>query len=127
MQEEDKLELCEVLCIHEDDVAAVKQEMPEDEVLYDLADLFKVFGDSTRIRILWALSVKELCVCDIASTLDATQSAISHQLRVLKQAHLVKGRKVGKSVYYSLDDSHIKGIFDQGLAHVGHLRADHVL
>ncbi len=112
--------VCEISCIHTDDVDTVREKMPEDEVLYELADLFKVFSDSTRIKILWALSVSELCVCDIAHLLDMTQSAISHQLRTLKLSRLVKSRKSGKIVYYSLDDSHVYDIFAQGLAHVGH-------
>ena len=112
--------VCEISCIHTDDVDTVRAQMPEDEVLYELADLFKVFSDSTRIKILWALSVRELCVCDIAHLLDMTQSAISHQLRTLKLSRLVKSRKAGKIVYYSLDDSHVYDIFAQGLAHVGH-------
>ncbi|HAF60363.1 MAG TPA: transcriptional regulator, partial [Clostridiales bacterium UBA9856] len=86
-------------------------------ILYDLAELFKVFGDSTRIKILWALDEDEMCVCDIAYLLNMTQSAISHQLRVLKQAHLVKSRREGKVVYYSLADDHVKLILDQGLIH----------
>ena len=89
-----------------------------DDTLYQLADLFKVFGDSTRIRILWALHEAEMCVCDIAVLLNMTQSAISHQLRVLKQANLVKNRKEGKVVYYSLVDDHVREIFDQGLIHI---------
>ena len=92
--------------------------MPNEELLYDLAELFKVFGDSTRVRILCALDEAEMCVCDIASVLNMTQSAISHQLRFLKQARLVKNRQDGKIVYYSLDDEHIKTIFDDGLAHI---------
>lgn len=92
--------------------------LPGEECLYRLADLFKVFGDPTRIRILYALSCQELCVCDIANTLDMTQSAISHQLRVLKQMHLVKYRREGKTIYYSLADSHVQTILAQGLEHV---------
>ncbi|NLL73060.1 MAG: winged helix-turn-helix transcriptional regulator [Clostridiales bacterium] len=92
--------------------------MPKEETLYDLAETFKVFGDSTRIRILWALDESEMCVCDIASLLNMTQSAISHQLRVLKQAKLVKNRREGKVVYYSLDDEHVRLIIDQGMAHI---------
>lgn len=111
-------EICESPLIHEDVVRQVIEKMPEDESLYDLADLFKVFGDSTRIRILWALHEAEMCVCDIAALLDLSQSAISHQLRLLKQAKLVKNRRQGKVVYYSLDDDHVKKIFDQGLAHI---------
>jgi len=92
--------------------------MPQEETLYDLAELFKVFGDSTRIKILWALDESEMCVCDIAFLLNMTQSAISHQLRVLKQAGLVKSRREGKTVFYSLEDEHVKQIFDQGLIHI---------
>ena len=92
--------------------------MPPEEELYDLAELFKVFGDTTRVKILYALFAAEMCVCDIAALLNMTQSAISHQLRVLKQARLVKFRREGKTVFYSLDDEHIKGIFGQGLEHI---------
>ncbi len=112
------IEKCDCNVIHEDIVNHVREKMPEDENLYDLAELFKVFGDTTRIKILWALAEAELCVCDIAVLLNMTQSAISHQLRVLKQARLVRYRKDGKVVYYSLDDSHVKQIFDQGLIHI---------
>lgn len=104
--------------IHEDIVNQVRDKMPQEESFYDLAELFKVFGDSTRIRILWALHEAEMCVCDIAVLLNMTQSAISHQLRVLKQANLVKNRKEGKVVYYSLVDDHVREIFDQGLIHI---------
>lgn len=92
--------------------------MPSKEDLYDVAELFKVFGDTTRIKIICALFEAEMCVCDIAQLLGMTQSAISHQLRVLKQARLVKYRRDGKIVYYSLDDEHVKYIFNQGLAHI---------
>lgn len=112
------LERCSCDVIHEDIVKQVKEAMPEEEILYDLADFFKVFGDSTRIRILWALDAAEMCVCDIAYLLNMTQSAISHQLRVLKQAKLVKNRREGKTVYYSLDDDHVKQIFSMGLVHI---------
>ncbi|HOA41871.1 MAG TPA: metalloregulator ArsR/SmtB family transcription factor [Bacillota bacterium] len=111
------VEKCDCNVIHEDVVAKVREKMPEEEILYDLAELFKVFGDSTRIKILWALDEDEMCVCDIAYLLNMTQSAISHQLRVLKQAHLVKSRREGKVVYYSLADDHVKLILDQGLIH----------
>lgn len=110
--------VCDCGVIHEDAVRLVKSRMPEEENLYDLAELFKVFGDSTRIKILCALAESELCVCDIAALFNMTQSAISHQLRVLKQASLVKSRKDGKIVYYSLADDHVRQIFDQGLSHV---------
>ena len=112
------IERCDCNAIHEDIVNQVRDKMPQEESLYDLAELFKVFGDSTRIRILWALHEVEMCVCDIAVLLNMTQSAISHQLRVLKQANLVKNRKEGKVVYYSLVDDHIREIFDQGLIHI---------
>ncbi len=112
------IERCSCDVIHEDVVNRVLRKMPEEETLYDLAELFKVFGDSTRIKILWALEAAEMCVCDIAALLNMTQSAISHQLRVLKQANLVKNRKEGKIVYYSLADDHVRQIFDQGLDHI---------
>ncbi len=112
------IERCNCDVIHEDVVNHVKGKMPEDEILYDLAEIFKVFGDSTRIKILWALDEAEMCVCDIAVLLNMTQSAISHQLRVLKQANLVKNRKEGKIVFYSLVDDHVRQIFDQGLIHI---------
>jgi ArsR family transcriptional regulator len=107
-----------VMFIHEDTVNQIREKMPQEETLYDLAELFKVFGDSTRIKILWALDEAEMCVCDIAFLLNMTQSAISHQLRVLKQAELVKSRREGKIVFYSLEDEHVKQIFDQGLIHI---------
>ncbi len=113
-------EFCKCTIIHEDTVEKVKTNMPEEERLYDLAELFKVFGDTTRIKILYALFQEEMCVCDIAALLGMTQSAISHQLRVLKSAGLVKYRKAGKIVYYSLDDDHVKNIFDQGFNHINH-------
>ena len=118
MIEKNECERCDCTVIHEDIVNTVKKVMPSEENLYDLAELFKVFGDSTRIKILCALVESEMCVCDIAVLLNMTQSAISHQLRVLKQARLVKYRKEGKVVYYSLDDAHVKQIFDQGLTHI---------
>lgn len=109
---------CDCNIIHEDILVKVRDKMPEEETLYDLAELFKVFGDTTRTKILCALFESEMCVCDIAALFNMTQSAISHQLRVLKSAKLVKNRKAGKVVYYSLDDDHVKHIFDQGLLHV---------
>lgn len=90
----------------------------DERTVYDLADLFKVFGDSTRLRILCVLMEQEICVADLADTLEMTQSAISHQLRALKNARLVKGRREGKTVFYSLADDHVKTIIDQGLDHV---------
>ena len=96
----------------------ISVEMPDEGTLCDLAEFFKVFADSTRIKILYALSGGELCVCDIWQSLGMTQSAVSHQLRILKQMHLVKYRKEGKTVYYSLDDDHIQSILEAGLEHV---------
>ncbi len=116
--EDRNIEVCNCTIIHEDIINKVKKLIPEEETLYDLADLFKVLGDSTRIRVLCALFEAEMCVCDIAALLGMTQSAISHQLRVLKQARLVKYKREGKVVYYSLEDEHVKRIFDQGLAHI---------
>lgn len=119
MSENNKdIEICKCTIIHKDIINNVKEHIPEEELLYDLAELFKVFGDTTRIKILCALFQAEMCVCDIAALLGMTQSSISHQLRVLKQARLVKFRKEGKVVYYSLEDNHIKQIFDQGLTHI---------
>lgn len=112
------IERCDCTVIHEEIVGRVRACMPEEESLYDLAELFKVFGDTTRVKILWALNEAEMCVCDIAVLLNMTQSAISHQLRVLKQARLVRPRKDGKIVYYSLDDGHVGQIFSQGLTHI---------
>lgn len=109
---------CTCTVIHEEVVNKVKVLMPQEELLYDLAELFKVFGDTTRIKIICALFESEMCVCDIAALLNMNQSAISHQLRVLKQTRLVKHRKAGKVVYYSLDDEHIKQIYDLGLIHI---------
>lgn len=118
IRQREPIERCSCDVIHEDIVREVRKKMPEEETLYDLAEFFKVFGDSTRIKILWALDASEMCVCDISVLLNMTQSAISHQLRVLKQAKLVKFRKEGKVVYYSLDDDHVKQIIDQGLVHI---------
>ena len=92
--------------------------MPDEDELYDLAELFKAFGDSTRMRILYALSESELCVCDLAEVLNMTQSAVSHQLKILKTARLVKGVRDGKQVIYSLDDDHVKTIIGQGKDHI---------
>lgn len=113
-----EIDKCDCNVIHEDVVSHVRRHMPEEENLIDLADLFKVFGDSTRIKILCALFQAEMCVCDIAALLGMTKSAISHQLRILKQSKLIKNRRDGKVVYYSLNDEHVKNIFDQGLAHI---------
>jgi len=109
---------CEELHVHEEKVQAVKEHMVDEEKIYDLADLFKVFGDSTRIKILTTLIDGELCVCDIASLLNMTHSAISHQLKALKQSDLVKYKKKGKEVFYSLADSHVITILQQGIEHI---------
>ena len=111
----ENIEVCDCVHTHKN---IKKRAISDDNTLYALADLFKVFGDPARIRILYALSAQELCVCDIASVLDMTQSAISHQLRILKQMKLVKFRREGKTVYYSLADSHVETILNQGLDHV---------
>jgi len=116
----DNIPLCESNCIHEDVVNKVKENLPDDEILSETANFFKVFGDKTRIKILSALLDSEMCVCDIACLLDMSQSAISHQLRVLKSSNLVKNRKEGKVVYYSLEDEHVKAILDQGIIHIRH-------
>ncbi len=113
-----EIERCGFLCVHEQTVEQVLRDMPDDETLYDLAELFKIFGDSTRIKILYALFEAELCVCDIAQLLGLTQSAVSHQLRLLKASRLVKPRKDGKTVFYSLADDHVRKIIAQGMEHV---------
>lgn len=109
---------CETVEVHEDLLRIVEQTMPEETELYDLAELFKVFGDSTRIRILFVLSSAEVCVCDLARVLNMTQSAISHQLRILKQNKLVKSRREGKPIFYSLADGHVSTIIAQGRDHI---------
>lgn len=109
---------CEEKEIHGDLPEKVNSEMPDENELYDLAELFKVFGDSTRIRILFVLFEAEVCVCDLAEVLNMTQSAISHQLKILKQSKLVKSRREGKSIFYSLADDHVKTIIAQGMDHL---------
>ncbi|MDO4553326.1 MAG: metalloregulator ArsR/SmtB family transcription factor [Bacillota bacterium] len=110
--------VCECQAIHTEAVEEVRGKMPPEDELYDLADFFKVLGDSTRIRILWALDERDLCVCDLAALLGMTNSAISHQLKSLRQARLVKYRRMGKSVLYSLDDDHVRDVVEKGLAHI---------
>ena len=117
-EQEPILEQCDYMHLHEKVIEQVQEEMPEEEILYDLAELFKVFGDSTRIKILYVLFQSEMCVCDIAQLLNMSQSAISPQLRVLKQAQLVKYRREGKTVFYSLADAHVNTILNQGLEHI---------
>ncbi len=109
---------CEYLCVHQEVVDRVNREMPEEELLFDLAELFKIFGDSTRVKVLFVLFEAEMCVCDIAQLLGMTQSAISHQLQVLKKSKLVKYRREGKTVFYTLADSHVRTILDQGMEHI---------
>ena len=111
-------EKCEVTLIHEDNVKKAINTLPDDELIADLSDMFKIFGDQTRVKILMALESGELCVCDIAAVMDMSQSAISHQLRVLKQSNIVKTRRQGKVVYYSISDDHVKEIFDIAIVHV---------
>lgn len=112
------IECCDVFETHADVLKIVNDQMPSEEELYDLAELFKVFGDSTRIRILFVLFEAEVCVCDLAEALNMTQSAISHQLKILKQSKLVKGRREGKQVFYSLADDHVRLIIAQGREHI---------
>ena len=109
---------CDEKEVHEDKVRFVNENMPSEDSLYDLAELFKAFGDSTRIRILFALFEADICVCDLAETLGMTQSAISHQLRLLKQARLVNGRREGKQIIYYLADEHVRTIIAMGLEHI---------
>lgn len=107
-----------VTIVHQEIVDKVIDSLPNEETLYEVAELFKVFGDSTRIKIICALFESEMCVYDLAASLSMTQSAISHQLRILKNAKLVKFRRDGKLMYYSLDDDHVKQIFDAGYKHI---------
>ncbi len=108
----------EFLAAHRDIVQRVLEKQPDDEYLYDLAELFKVFGDSTRIKILYALFESELCVGDIAQLLNLSQSSVSHQLKILKDAKLVKFRREGKIIFYSLDDDHVRTMLSMGMEHV---------
>jgi ArsR family transcriptional regulator len=115
---ENDLECCDVVEIHEDRLRTVRELLPDEDKLYDLAELFKIFGDSTRIRILFVLFEAEVCVCDLAETLQMTSSAVSHQLRILKQNKLVSSRREGKSIFYSLADEHVRTIISQGMDHI---------
>lgn len=121
MENRDLIECCDLIAVHEDILAKVRREMPDEDTLYNLTELFHVFGDSTRMRILYVLFASEMCVCDIATLLELTQSAVSHQLRLLKGMRLVKSRREGKTVFYALADDHVKTIINQGLEHVGEL------
>jgi DNA-binding transcriptional ArsR family regulator len=118
MEDRYNVECCDFIHAHEDIVQRVQKSIPSEDTLYDLAELFRIFGDSTRIRILYVLFESEMCVCDIAQLLGMTQSAISHQLRALKNARLIKSRRDGKTVFYSLADSHVRTIIDQGRDHI---------
>lgn len=118
MAENCEIECCENEEVHEELLKIVNEKLPKEEELYDLAELFKIFGDSTRIRILFVLFEAEVCVCDLAQALNMTQSAVSHQLRILKQNKLVKSRREGKSIFYSLADGHVRAIIDQGREHI---------
>ena len=113
-----EFEKCECTVIHEDIVEKVKKQMPEESKLIQTAELLKVFGDPTRIKIICALMKAEMCVCDLSALLEVSQSAISHQLKTLKQTRLVKYRRDGKVIYYSLDDEHVAEIFEAGYSHV---------
>lgn len=118
MIDKNGIECCDFICAHQDIVKAVNEKMPDEELLYDLAELYKVFGDSTRIKILYVLFEADVCVCDLAQLLGMTQSAISHQLRVLKNSQLVKSRRDGKTIIYSLADDHVRTILNQGMDHI---------
>ena len=119
MEQMEKNASQDFLCLHEEAVAAVRKQMPDEDDLYDLAELYKVFGDSTRIKILYVLFAAELCVYDIAQLLGMTQSAVSHQLRILTNNKLVKFRREGKTVFYALDDDHVRSILKLGMEHLG--------
>jgi len=114
----DTMETCITKGIHRDIIRSVKKSMPDPIHLYDLADLFKLFGDSTRLGILWALSESEMCVCDLCALLKMKQPAVSHQLKNLKQTRVVKSRRDGKVIYYSLDDDHIRKLLNLGMEHI---------
>ena len=115
---DDKDLICETNHVHDDVCEQVFVDMPSEDTLYDVAELFKIFGDSTRSRILSALTQAEMCVCDIGSVLNMTKSAVSHQLRILRQAKLVKNRRCGKEIFYSLADDHVLSIIKLALEHI---------
>lgn len=117
-EKDEKIALCQEECVHTDLVDRVRQKMVSLDQLFELAELFKALGDSTRIRLLCALRHSELCVCDLVEIIGMTQSAVSHQLRVLRSNKIVKFRKEGKNVFYSLDDDHIRKLIEIGLEHV---------
>lgn len=125
MDEARSVPVCEYLHVHEEAVEQVLSQLPAEERLYDLAEVFRVFGDTTRIRILYVLFEHELCVCDIAKLLGMTQSAVSHQLRILKDAKLVRFRREGKTVFYTLDDQHVRSVLELGMEHVLERKQNH--
>lgn len=114
----EKMEMCDATELHEDLLRQVRDTLPDEESLMDLAELFKVFGDTTRVRILYVLLEAEVCVCDLSEALGMNQSAVSHQLRILKQSRLVKARRDGKSIFYSLADEHVRGMLALGMEHI---------
>lgn len=118
MSLEREKDCCETVEVHGELLQIVQEKMPDEEKLYDLAELFKIFGDSTRIRILFVLFEAEVCVCDLAAVLQMTVSAVSHQLRILKQNKLVKSRREGKTIFYSLADDHVRTVIHQGMEHI---------
>ena len=118
MQDANNIDSCDCAVIHEEVVNQVRAKMPEDDILMDLADAFKIFSDFTRVKILYALIQAEMCVCDISSLLGMTKSSVSHQLRVLRQSNLVKYRKEGRVIYYSIADTHVELIIKQCMEHV---------
>ena len=113
---------CECEEIHADVINHKRVSMPDEETLYDLSDFFKIFGDSTRISILFAIDGEPMCVCDIAELLGMTKSAVSHQLKILREANLVKTERQGKVVYYSLADNHVKEIIECGMSHINEIK-----
>ncbi|NLO82168.1 MAG: winged helix-turn-helix transcriptional regulator [Clostridiales bacterium] len=121
---DENIEMCGELVVHEDTLENIRANMLKDHIVNDLAEFFKLFGDATRLRILYALSLSEMCVCDISEFLDMSQSAVSHQLKVLRQCRLVKYRREGRNVFYSLDDEHIQQIIHIGLEHMNERQAD---
>ena len=118
MEDRYNVECCDFIHAHEELVEKVRRELPGEDTLYDLTELFRIFGDSTRIKILYALHDNELCVQDIANAVQLSQSAVSHQLRVLKDSKLVRFRREGKTVYYALDDDHVRSILSLGMDHI---------
>ena len=112
------VERCDEFCTHDELLTKLRPELPDEEKLYDLAELFKIFGDSTRIRILYVLFEAEVCVCDLAAALNMTQSAVSHQLRILKDNHIIKSRRDGQNIVYSLADEHVVAVLELACSHL---------